>query len=166
MMEPLSQKLVEETWEETALFDRSLARKEMKMAGKKQPDLLSFVMECSEDLDQQVAELAIYMFLVVYRMFEKGYGKGLKGVTAEELIACYDTNERLMEGLEKAHDKFYERIASVQISTQPYVIKYVVDTLFEAPEEEDPINLTDEDTGLVFLLLKTVIDVLNKRTDR
>jgi len=164
-MEPLSQELVEETWQEVALFGPSRATKEMKTVGKKQPELLSFIMEFSEDLDQQVAELAIYMFLVIYRMFEKGYGKWLKGVTAEEVIACYEANERLMENLEKAHDRFYERIASVQISSQPYVIKYVVDTLFEVPEEEDPINLTDEDTGFLFLLLKTVIDALNKRTD-
>lgn len=164
-MEPLSQELVEETWQEVALFGPSRATKEMKTVGKKQPELLSFIMEFSEDLDPQVAELALYMFLVIYRMFEKGYGKWLKGVTVEEVIACYEANERLMEDLEKAHDRFYERIASVQISSQPYVIKYVVDTLFEVPEEEEPINLTDEDTGFLFLLLKTVIDALNKRTD-
>ena len=51
------------------------------------------------------------------------------------------------------------------MSSQPYIIKYVVDTLFEAPEEEDPVLLSEADVGFLFLLLKTVIDLLNKKTD-
>jgi hypothetical protein len=31
----------------------------------------------------------------------------------------------------------------------------------EAPEEEEPVELTEEDVGYIFLLLKTVIDVLD-----
>ncbi|MEE9529497.1 MAG: hypothetical protein V3W52_00775, partial [Syntrophobacteria bacterium] len=83
----------------------------------------------------------------------------------EEIIECYEQNEKLMESLEEAHDRFYERVASVQMSAQPYVSKYVVETLFEVPEEEDPILISDEDVGFLFLLLKTAIDVLNKKTD-
>jgi len=42
-------------------------------------------------------------------------------------------------------------------------LKYVIETLIEAPEEEDPIELTEEDVGLLFLLLKTVADVIDKQ---
>jgi hypothetical protein len=45
------------------------------------------------------------------------------------------------------------------------VIKYVVETLLEAPEEGDPLVISDEDVGFLFLLLKTVVDVLNVKTD-
>ena len=164
-MEPLSEHLVEGTREEVALFTPARGSKEMRRLGKNQPDLLSFMMEFSVDLDQQVKELALYAFFVVYRMFEKGYGKKIKRVTAEEIMECHEANEKLMEGLEVAHDRFFERIARVQVSSQPFVIKYVVDAIFEAPEDEDPISLTDEDAGFLFLLLKTVIDALNKKTD-
>jgi predicted TIM-barrel fold metal-dependent hydrolase len=164
-VEPLSEDLVERTWEEVALFTPARGRKEMGRLGKNQPDLLSFIMEFSVELDQQVKELALYMFVVVYRMFEKGYGKKIKRVTPKEIMACHEANERLMEGMEAAHDRFFERIARVQISSQPFVIKYVVDAIFEAPEDEDPVSLTDEDAGFLFLLLKTVIDALNKKTD-
>lgn len=164
-MEPLSEELVEETGEEVALFSPAHGRKEMRRLGKSQPDLLSFMMEFSEDLDQEVKELALYTFFVVYRIFEKGYARRIKRVTAEEIIECYEHNDKLVAGLEVAHDRFFERIARVQVSSQPFVIKYVVDTLFEAPEEEDAIRLTEEDAGFLFLLLKTVIDVLDKKTD-
>ena len=41
-------------------------------------------------------------------------------------------------------------------------MKYVVETLLEPPEVEDAIELTDEDIGFLFLLLKTVVDILKK----
>jgi hypothetical protein len=164
-MEPLPEDLAERTWEEVALFSPARGRKEMRRLGNNQPDLLSFMMEFSEELDQEVKELAFYMLFVVYRMFEKGYGKKIKRVTAAEIMKCYEDNENLIESMEGAHDRFFERIARVQVSGQPFVIKYVVDTLFEAPEEEDGVKLTDEDAGFLFLLLKAVVDALNKKTD-
>jgi hypothetical protein len=51
----------------------------------------------------------------------------------------------------------------VQFSGQPYVLQYVTETLMEAPYEQDPILLTEEDVGFVFMLLKTVVDVLDKQ---
>ena len=51
------------------------------------------------------------------------------------------------------------------MSSQPYVIRYVVETLFEAGEGDDPLLPGEEDLGYLFLVLKTVIDVLNMKTD-
>ena len=83
-------------------------------------------------------------------------------VSAEEIINCYEKNEHFIKSLEGVHEKFFERIAGVQLSGQPYVMKYVVETLMEAPEEDDPGNLTEEDIGYLFLLLKTVVDLLDQ----
>ncbi len=44
-------------------------------------------------------------------------------------------------------------------------MKYVVETLFEDRQEKEDVELTEEDTGYLFLLLKTVVDALNKTTD-
>ncbi len=68
-----------------------------------------------------------------------------------------------MERLEEAHEKFLDRIASVQTSRQPYVVKYVVDALMEEDGGEEAVALTDEQKGFLFLLLKTVIDVLDQK---
>jgi hypothetical protein len=122
-------------------------------------------MEMTEDLDQEIRELAIYMFFVIHRMFQDGYGKKIRKVNSDEIIACYEGNEKLLESLGGAHEKFFERIARVQMSSQPYVIRYIVETLFEADQEEDPVLLGEEDMGYLFLLMKTVVDVLNKKTD-
>jgi hypothetical protein len=165
-MEPLSENLVEKTWQEIAHYDSGRATKEMMEFGQIQPDLLSFILEFTEDLGEQAGELGVYLLFVIYHMFKKGYGKEIKPVMAEEIIECYEENERLMEKLEKAQEEFFNRVAEVQLSPQPYVIRYVVDSLTEEPEEdEDREPMSEEEVGFLFMLLKTVIDVLNLKSN-
>ena len=161
-METISEELAEETWQEFAGFSPVRAQKEMIKVNKNQPNLLAFMIEFTQDLDQEVKELAVYMFYVVCRMFQKSSKKSLKRISPEEIIGCYEKTEGFMESLEGTDEKFLERIAEVQLSGQPYVIKYVLETLMEAPEEEEPIALTEEDIGYLFLLFKTVVDLLDE----
>ena len=162
-MEPISQELVERTWKEFAAFPLEQAQNKTAIISKNQPNLLAFMMEFTQELSQEVKELAIYMFYVLYRMFQKNSKKKIKRISAEEIITSYEKNEHFIKSLEGVHDKFFERIAGVQLSGQPYVMKYVVETLMEAPEDEDPVALTEEDMGYLFLLLKTVVDLLDQR---
>jgi len=37
-------------------------------------------------------------------------------------------------------------------------------SFFEDRQEKEDVEMTDEDTGYLFLLLKTVVDALNKTT--
>ncbi len=161
-MKPIPEAIVEKTWQEVAGFSPGRAKKEMMKIGNSQPELLAFVTELTKEMDQEVKELGIYMFLVVYRMFQKAHGK-IKKISSEEIIKRYEHNEGLMERLEGAHEKFLDRIASVQTSRQPYVGNYVVEALMEEDEGEDAVELTDEQKGFVYLLLKTVIDVLDQK---
>ena len=161
-MEPIPEIIVEKTWQEVAGFNPLKANKEMMKIGSNQPDLLAFIMELTRKSDQEVKELAIYMFFVVYRMFQKAKGK-IKRISAKEISECYEYNASLMEKLEEAHEKFFDRAVSVQISRQPYVVKYVVDALMEEEEEEGDLTLNEEQKGLLYLLLKTVIDVLDQK---
>jgi hypothetical protein len=161
-MEVIPQELVEKIQQEVSDFTPGRAKKEMTKLGEHQPELLSFMLEFTQDLDQEVHELAIYMFFVVCRVFEKASAKKIEKISSQQIIKCFESNEELLESLEGAHEKFLERITRARILTQPYVIKYVADTLFEAPEQEDPIELSDDNIGYLFLLFKTVIDVLNQ----
>ena len=160
-MEPIPEEIVERAWQEVAGFSPVRANREMMEIGTNQPELLAFVTELTDEMDKEVRELGIYMFFVVYRIFQKAHGK-IKGISSEEIIECYEHNEGLMERLEGAHEKFLDRVASIQISKQPYVVKYVVDVLMEDEEEEDAVALTEEQKGSLFLLLKTVIDILDQ----
>jgi hypothetical protein len=165
-MEPISEALVEETWQEAASLTPVQGRREMAKIAKSQPYLLSFMMEFAEELTQEEKELAIYMFFVVYRMFQKNSGKRIKRISGEETIECYEYNEGLVQSLEGVNEKFFERIARIEMARQPHVIRYVTETLIEAPEDEDPIPLTEDGIGVIFLLLKTVVDLLDKAVEK
>lgn len=160
-MEPIPEAIVENTWQEVAGFSPDRAKREMIKIGNSQTDLLAFVTESSEEMTREVRELAIYMFVVVYGMFQKAHGK-IKKISSEEIIECYKGNEGLMERLERADERFLDRIASVQTSRQPHVVNYLVDALMEEDEGEDAVALTEEQKGFLYLLLKTVIDVLDQ----
>lgn len=138
-MERISEAIVEKTWQEVAGFSPNRAKKELMKIGNTQPDLLDFVMESSEEMDQKVRELAIYMFVVVYRMFQKTQGK-IRKISSDEVIECYKNNESLWERVEGADEKFLDRIASIQTSKQPHVVQYVVDGLMEEDEGEDALR--------------------------
>ncbi|MCJ7803299.1 MAG: hypothetical protein MUP18_01735 [Desulfobacterales bacterium] len=47
----------------------------------------AFVTESAKEMGQEVRELAIYMFLFVYRMFQGAHGK-IKKISSEEIIEC------------------------------------------------------------------------------
>ena len=161
-MEPIPEIIVEKTWQEVAGFSPSKANKEMMKIGNSQPELLAFMTELTKEMDQEVKELGIYIFFVVYRMFQKAKGK-IKKISPEEITKCYEYNESLMERLEEAHEKFFDRAVSIQISRQPYVVKYVVDAIVEEQGGESALTLAEEQKGFLFLLLKTVIDVLDQK---
>jgi hypothetical protein len=137
----------------------------MTKISNNQPEFLAFVMESAAEMSQEVKELAIYMFLVVYRMFQKSHGN-IKKISSEEIIECYQNNEGLMGRLEGADERFLDRIAGLQTSKQPHVVNYIVDALMEEDEGEDAVQLTEEQKGFLYLLLKTVIDVLDQKVIR
>ena len=165
-MNPIPDEIVEKTWREVAQFTPAQIKKEISRVGREQGDLLSFVLESTVDMSGESHELAVYLFFTVFRMFRKVHGKGIAPISSEEVMACYEANEDLMERLEGAHEKFLDRIAGIQVAEQPHVMKYVVDALVEEEEDDDLKDLTEEDKGLLFLVLKTVVELLNKATQK
>ena len=160
-MNPLSEEFVEKTWQQIANFTPDRANKEMIAMGKNQPYLLAFLMAYTDDLQQEVKELAIYIAFVVYKMFLDSIGK-IPQILSKEIMAGYDENMHLIESLEGAHEKFIDRIANAQVSKQPYVMKYVLEALIK-DTEENGIELTEEDIVSLFTLFKTEIEVLDKK---
>ncbi|HTR44946.1 MAG TPA: hypothetical protein VMH06_04470 [Thermodesulfovibrionales bacterium] len=159
-MEPLSEEFVEKTWRETAGLSSDMADREMRAMGKNQPDLLAFLMTFSEDLGREAQELAVYLGFVVYRMF-MGSGVAIPRITSRMLMAEYNKNARLLKGLEGSGEgSIADAVAEAGSAAQPHIMKYVLDSLMEGSEEDD-IELGEGDIALLFVLLKTEIEVLD-----
>jgi hypothetical protein len=162
-MEAISEAMVEETWVEVGQLPPEEAQNQVQGVWKRQPELMHFLMELTEDLSQGASELAFYLFFVVVRMFEKAYGSGLQEVMVEQIVESFEANQDFLERLARVNERFLEKLFEPDQWEQPYVLRYVVEALMEASEsEEDPIELSEQEFGCLFLVLKTVIDSLNK----
>jgi hypothetical protein len=129
--------------------------------------LLSFVLVFTQKLGKDAHELAVYMFTVIYRIFEKGAAGRIRHVKPQEIVAAYERNETYFERFMNAHERFLEKAAEVIALRQPFVMRHLFETLFEAPEnEEDRLSLSEEAAGELFITLKTVIDVLDHAKSR
>jgi hypothetical protein len=63
-MDPIPEEIVEKTWQEVAGFSPDRAKKEMMKIGNSQPELLAFVTESSQEMGQEVRELAALLLLI------------------------------------------------------------------------------------------------------
>ena len=87
--------------------------------------------------------------------------KPLEEVSFEAVERHADRNESLLERLEVAHDRFLLRVSEVETSRQPFIYRYLVEVLFEEDDDES-VDLAEEETGLLFLTLKTVVDAMDE----
>lgn len=162
-MEQIPEALVEKTWQEVADFTAARADREMQKLGKEQPDLLAFILEVTKDLDRDAKELGIYLFFNVVRMFHKASRTKIPAVSPETILECFEKNSALLESLDEATEESFKRVAAAELSPQPHVMGYVVKAMFEEVED-DPLEIEDEDIGYLYMVLKTVVDVLNQES--
>jgi hypothetical protein len=84
-------------------------------------------------------------------------------VKPKEIQDAYEKNEKFIERFLNADERFLERAAESVASAQPFVVQYLVEAIFGPPEEDgESLTMSEEDTGEIFLTLKTVIDVLDR----
>src|SRR5262249_7761914 len=129
-------------------------------------NILSFIMEFTQDLDPEAAELGVYMSYVVWQMFEAAYGKRYPKVSVKEIINAYEENETWLLQFENVDERLLmRRMKNDPHLCQMNVVGYVVEALFEADAEAEPdvTAISEEDQGYLFLLLKTIIDALDRK---
>ena len=161
-MDLISDEHVEETWREVASLTPTRMNKEILAFGKNQPDLLAFIVSYTEDITPEIKELGVYLAFVIYKMFH-GLQNKIPRVTSKEILACYAGNEHYLQSLEGIHERLLERIIKAQRPKQPHVMNYIIEALMEDPDESELGEMTEEDVGFLFILLKTVMEVLDQK---
>jgi hypothetical protein len=160
----ISEAVVEATWRDTAALSPSIFTAGIENLAKLQPTLFRFVITEANALSGPANELAVYMFFVVSRMF---YGNDvhIRKISAAAVRRHEAATISRLEALQGAHDAFLQRAAEVLSSREPFVFRYVVETVVEAPTAEaDPIPLTEAEQGAIFILLATAIGCLATAT--
>jgi len=155
---------VEATWRRVGAFTEPQARREAERVGREQPDLLAFVVASTRELSPAAHELGVYLFHVVFAIFRTASDRREPRVKAGAIERQWTRNSEALERLEGAHERFLQRAALQQVSGEPEVMRYVVEAVLEAGDDpDDPVELTEEDQGMLFLVLKTVVDLLQRQ---
>ncbi len=161
-MAKVPEQVVESTWRRVGAMAPASTRRAMQGAGSRQPALLAYVLAATSESRRAVQELAVYLYYVVLQMFESAGARRVKQVSPAALERHASRNEKVLVDLESAHPRMMERVGQVEVSRQPHVMRYVCEALFEEAEADFDIKLTDDESGLVFLVLKTAVDVLDE----
>ena len=159
-MTTISEDIVDSTWREVASFESREAWRAMEKVTKRQPALLAYVMAETRDCRSDAQELAVYLFFVILRMFDRLPGHRLKRVSIQQVERRAAENEAALERLGSARERFFERAAQVQAESQPHVLRYLTEAILEGEDPE--LELTEDESGLLFLVLKTVVDLLDR----
>lgn len=131
----------------------------MMQLGRRQRELLSFVTAVTDDLSIGAQETAIYAFVVICRMFERGSQTRLPRAKRNHIAAAYKKIHDELGRLTTADERFLERHALVTTSGEPFALRYVSEVLLEPDDPE--AKLEDDEIGELFICLKTVVDVLH-----
>jgi hypothetical protein len=151
----------EATWREVASFSDSRGRAETERLQREQPDLTAYVLGATEDLPPAVHALGFYLFLVIWRSFDRAGGK-IRRVKAGAIERRLEQKVDALSRLEHADERFLERAAVVQSAKEPAVFKYMVEAIMEAPDDpEDPVSMTSDESGTLFLVMQVAIDLLH-----
>jgi hypothetical protein len=156
----IDEALMEKTCREVADLDDPALASRMEALAQRQPDLLAFVMAAWEDLNAEAAELGIYVFFVVYQVFEHAAGVKLKKVSQTRILTAEEHTEELLNEMGDGDEAFH-RSANAECSAQPTVIAYIVDVIGAYGDEENETRLSNEENWLLFCVLNTVVDVLD-----
>ena len=161
-MNTISAEIVEQTWEEMSVMSPSKIPKIMDQLTKKHPIILAYLMASGNDiLNQDERELLLYLGIVVWRIMSQG-NTPLPEVPEDILDEVESKNFNMLEYLEgESETDFFDAVELITNNyNQPEVLKYVVEALMEDDDEE--IDISDENKGMMMIYLKTVIDCLDR----
>ena len=157
-MDQITSEIVEETWKRMAAMSWREAQKLAKLFVKQQPVVASYLLVVDSDvLNQDERQLLFYLGTVVWQMMSQGKTP-LPTVTEDDLFRAEDTNIKMVEYLQGETESGFRQVTETILNShqQPEVLRYVIEALMEEPEEGCIIR--DENLGIMFLDLKTVID--------
>ena len=157
-MEPISAEVVDKVWKRVASFSPRRAPRLIQRMTKEQPVVLAYLLAVDNDiLNDDERQLLLYLGVVIWQIMSHGT-EPLPKVTEEILDAAETRNIKMAEYLQRETEEGFLEATKTIISNygQPEVLKYVVEAIMEEPEEGCIIR--DENRGILFLDLKTVID--------
>jgi hypothetical protein len=125
-----------------------------------QPEVLAFVLAGTGSLSPEARATGVFLAEVVFDAFRLA-GRDTRGVPPKLLVAALRENREMAVRIGQAHDRFAERyLRNSRTLHQPALIRYVTGVLLEA-DAHCPHTVPRDELGPLFIVLKSIIDVLD-----
>ena len=130
---------------------------------QEQRPICDFVVELTQESDQKIQELSLFLSYMVFKAIEGGVSGGIEPVEAAAIETAYRESEYWVERISQSEGADLRTAVadSLQADTEPYLLKYVISEI-NGPLD-DGTELDDEQKGAVFFVLKTVISSFGNR---
>lgn len=155
--------VIETTWRSIGALDETGILRLQKGSGKFQEELMAFLIVWNSKQRREVAELAIYMGLVILEAFRRGPAKKIRRVTESRILRLLHENEALIAGLPDSAEEAAPMLVDPELVPEPAIVAYVISALAEVSEDpEEPVDLTVDEFWHLLLVLKTFADALHE----
>jgi len=128
---------------------------------REQPEVLAFVLAGTSALGAATRAAAVALAEVIFESFRLS-GRATGPLATRAFLAALRQNRDMALRVGQAHDRFAERyLKHSNTLRQPALIRHVTGVLLE-PDAGARHRLPHEELGPLFIVLKSVIDVLDE----
>ncbi|MFW5923802.1 MAG: hypothetical protein ACOCSQ_05420 [Planctomycetota bacterium] len=165
-MESIPQETVQEVHEEFNGVQTEQLHERADELHDWQPELMAFVQASIKRLDQDPADLLVYLFFMTCQMYRSFYGDDIQQVKPADIMEHYTANEEVMDKKTQGGEDEYEEARFPPMDPeQPTVMDYLTEVLKNARGEEKE-NLTPGEQAYIFLVIRSVVAVLNEKIEQ
>jgi len=161
-MNPISQKIVERTWDAFMQTSSEDIGDVIKEISREDPTVLDYLLTSGKDIyNKDEQSLLFYVGTAVWYMMRMG-DRPLKIVSDSALVKARQANLAVIAD-RKCRENWNgedEVIDHIYQYNQYEMLRYIMNTLDEAIEVSDTIR--EENLGFLFLHLKSLLDCLDK----
>lgn len=127
---------------------------------REQPEVLAFVLAGTNKLAIEARAVAVVLCGVIYETFRLA-GRPARPLDPDAFVEALGRNRDMAQRVSAAHDRIAERyLRNTNVLRQPALVRYVSGVLLE-PDERFPHEVSRRQLGPLFIILKSVIDVLD-----
>lgn len=156
----VTERIIEQTRQEILSYKKEKIDFEFSRLCERQPDLTDFIIEFTQDQKQETIEQCLFIFFVMCRAFENSFETRIHPISFDEIETIFEKNETQMVNLKGIHERFLERITKVRLLNQPFLMKYMTESLLEERKKE--YAFSEKEIGYLFFLFITIIDVFDE----
>ncbi|MBN1423580.1 hypothetical protein JXA88_03395 [Candidatus Fermentibacteria bacterium] len=153
----VGEKAIGQAFMELERLKPSNATEYFRALADRQPELAVFVTELTDDLTEEASLICYSLFAVIVRAYELTSLQPVKPLDHRIVLRALRKNDADMEELGESSPGDASRRLP-KSPAQPNLMALVIEALADAE------NVSDDDRGMMLLILKTIIDALHTAT--